>query len=190
VILYATYTSTNGTLIFGTPVVVVSCPVGDALTRIELVPSEISVSLGESVVPAVWGVYANGARGRLYVVPRAAFSSSNSKIIEVAANGLLLATGTGTATITASYGGLLAQATYFVRPTAGEPLLTAKVSTNGVFEMCVQGLPAKSYTIELSTNLSGWQTITNVASPSGQSRFDWVIGTNFRQHFFRAVELP
>src|SRR5713101_2663016 len=118
VVLYAGYVSTNGNLIYGNPAVVVSHPSGQALDRIEIVPSATILSVGDRIAPEIWGVYTNGLRNLLYigVGEPAVFSSLNQGIVGMDTNGVITANALGSATVTASYRGLSAQAVIAVLP--------------------------------------------------------------------------
>jgi hypothetical protein len=65
-----------------------------------------------------------------------------------------------------------------------QPLLSP---TNGNFALNVQGLFGRSMTLEISTDLTNWQTLTNLTSTNAVIYFeDWGV-TNSRSRFYRAV---
>jgi hypothetical protein len=65
-----------------------------------------------------------------------------------------------------------------------QPLLSP---TNGNFALNVQGLFGRSVTLEVSTNLTNWQTLTNLTSTNAVIYFeDWGV-TNSKSRFYRAL---
>jgi len=65
-----------------------------------------------------------------------------------------------------------------------QPLLSP---TNGDFALNIQGLFGRSVTLEVSTNLTSWQTLTNLTSTNAVIHFeDWGV-TNSGSRFYRAV---
>jgi hypothetical protein len=65
-----------------------------------------------------------------------------------------------------------------------QPLLSP---TNGTFALNIQGLFGRSATLEISTNLTIWQTLTNLTGTNATIYFeDWAT-TNLNQRFYRAV---
>jgi hypothetical protein len=65
-----------------------------------------------------------------------------------------------------------------------QPLLSP---TNGSFALNIQGLFGRSVTLEVSTNLTSWQTLTNLASTNAVIYFQDSGATNSRSRFYRAV---
>ena len=108
VVLYAGYSSTNGTLIFALPRLVTSNPIGTTLIGIQLILSPATMPVGATVIPEVWGIYDNGAVSRIFIptenVP--VFSSSNPGCVLVDSNGLVHASAVGSSTISVTYQGL------------------------------------------------------------------------------------
>jgi hypothetical protein len=65
-----------------------------------------------------------------------------------------------------------------------QPLLSP---TNGNFALNIQGLFGRTVTLEVSTNLTSWQTLTNLTSTNAVIYFeDWGV-TNSGSRFYRAV---
>ena len=65
-----------------------------------------------------------------------------------------------------------------------QPLLSP---TNGNYALNIQGLFGRSVTLEVSTDLTNWQTLTNLTSTNAVIYFeDWGV-TNSGSRFYRAV---
>ena len=65
-----------------------------------------------------------------------------------------------------------------------QPLLSP---TNGNFTLNIQGLFGRSVTLEVSTDLTNWQTLTNLTSTNAVIYFeDWGV-TNSGSRFYRAL---
>jgi len=116
VVLYLSYSSTTGHLIFGTPVVVVSIPPGQNLTGIELRPNQIIASVGDAIDLEIWGRYDNGSTSQLFVqATNSSFLSSNVNVASVdSGTGRLRAAGPGEATVTATHAGFTGHTTVYV----------------------------------------------------------------------------
>ena len=189
VVLYASYTSTNGNVVFAHPVLVVSRPVGGTLTNIAIMPSALAMGVGAAVEPEIWGMYSSGVQSRLYIpINQAAqFSSSNTNVAQIAPDGLVTATGLGVTTLTASFNNFTNHSFISVLPSGGQPLLRSPSlqGTDFVFELL--GQPGGNYRIDASTNLTTWSTLTNVITTNGLWQFINPLGTNATQRFFRAV---
>ena len=134
VVLYASYVSTNGTLVFAQPVVVVSRPPGASLTGIQLVPSEIALSVGDKLPLEVWGVYNNGARSLLFVPPDqpATYASSDTNIVGVDTQGTVTLKTNGSATMSVSFRGFAAQAVVSTLPAFVPPTPPIAVNDGGI----------------------------------------------------------
>ena len=65
-----------------------------------------------------------------------------------------------------------------------QPLLSP---TNGNFALNVQGLFGRSVALEVSTNLTSWQTLTNLTSTNAVIYFEDLGVTNSGSRFYRAV---
>jgi Fibronectin type III domain len=65
--------------------------------------------------------------------------------------------------------------------------LTSAGQTNGQFSFVVSGMAGYPYTVEASTNLVDWVTVTNSVSPFTFTTTDM---SQFNQEFFRAVYFP
>ena len=55
VVLYLSYNSTTGHLVVGRPVLVASIPPSANLTGIELHPTQITATVGDTINPGIWG---------------------------------------------------------------------------------------------------------------------------------------
>jgi uncharacterized repeat protein (TIGR03803 family) len=136
VVLFAWYASTNGTLVSGNPVLVVSRPASDGLDRIYMLPSSATLSPGDSLIPEVWGVFTNGQIRQLFISPAgAAYSCSNPSVATVDSSGRVRVENFGSATVSVVYRGKTASLSittiepvglpqtryYFSGPDGGEP---------------------------------------------------------------------
>ena len=65
-----------------------------------------------------------------------------------------------------------------------QPLLSP---TNGNFALNIQGLFGRSVTLEVSTDLTNWQTLTNLTSTNAVIYFEDSGVTNSGSRFYRAV---
>jgi len=188
VVLYASYTSTNGNLIFSKPVIVVSHPAGTTLSGIDLVPSAITLSIGDVIEAEIWGLYTNGARSQLFIPldQPAVFSSSNPNTVGVDTNGAIVARALGSATVTALFRGFSAQAVIGVLPPTGRPVLESpKFRTNGVFELNFVAEPWKYFGVQTSTNLVDWIYLDFVFSTDIRNQFIDPAATNIDRRFYR-----
>jgi uncharacterized repeat protein (TIGR03803 family) len=86
-------------------------------------------------------------------------------------------------------GGDLGFGTIFVlRPRA--PFLSlAAVQPNGQFRFTLIGSPGYSYTIQASTDLQSWTSLTNFVSATGTNQFGDAEAPSFKWRFYRAVTL-
>lgn len=112
VVLYSSYYSTNNKLVYSEPTLVASNPLGSSLTSIELRPASFVLLPGETQQLEVWGTYDSATTGQFFL-PAAGngefeFSSSNSSVMTVDGNGLLIAQAEGVASVTVSHNGLTA----------------------------------------------------------------------------------
>ena len=60
-------------------------------------------------------------------------------------------------------------------------------TTNGGFQFRLSGLFGESYSLQASTNLTTWQTLTNIVNTNGNTLFLDTAATNFPRRFYRAV---
>lgn len=118
VVLYASYNSTAGKLVYAQPVVVISRPAGAVMSGISLVPAQATLVIGDAAVPEVWAHYTNGAKSRLYILPGVplVLASSSPGVVSVGQDMVLRAQSAGASTITAAYRGFTANATLTVNP--------------------------------------------------------------------------
>ncbi len=59
--------------------------------------------------------------------------------------------------------------------------------TNGAFALNIQGLFGRNARLEISTNLTSWQTLTNLTGTNATIYFEDRTTTNFDRRFYRAV---
>ncbi|MEK7676816.1 MAG: Ig-like domain-containing protein [Verrucomicrobiota bacterium] len=59
--------------------------------------------------------------------------------------------------------------------------------TNGLFQFRLSGLFGESYSVQASTNLTSWQTLTNIINTNANSLFLDTAATSFPRRFYRAV---
>jgi len=59
--------------------------------------------------------------------------------------------------------------------------------TNGLFQFRLNGLFGESYSLQASTNLTAWQTLTNIINTNANTLFLDTAATNFPHRFYRAV---
>ena len=125
VVLYASYNSTNGTLVLGKPKLVVSIPAGTTLASLDLLPSGVTLLLSNSLALEVWATYTNGASSQLFVDgnPQFVFSSLTPAVLSVDTNGVVAGIGTGTGTVQVAYQGVTTQTTLRV---IAPPLVSAQ----------------------------------------------------------------
>ena len=117
VVLNANYLSTNGALICGIPVVVLTNAPGN-LTNIFVNPPSLNPVVGESDPFEVWGEYDSGSIVQLFIgaASGAVWSSSNPSVYQVDTNGVGLAVSNGTATVSVTYSDYIGLATLTVEP--------------------------------------------------------------------------
>jgi sugar lactone lactonase YvrE len=118
------------------------------------------------------------------------FSASGSATLS---GNILILTGWGTVTVTASQAGnnTYAAATnviqsFFVVP-PNNTLVSPQRLPNGGFQMGLYGLTSSNYTIKSSTNLISWQTFTNFTGSNALFYFNDPAATNFKQRFYRVT---
>src|SRR5207248_2440775 len=130
VVLYAFYISGSGKIVIAKPVLVTSRPAGNALTRIESIPSSLNLSVGDATGLKLWQHFDNDQSSRLYpsqtMPPH--FTSSNEAAATVNAAGLVFALDQGTATIGCDYAGFHAETDVTVTDT-GAPRTLHNLST-------------------------------------------------------------
>jgi subtilisin family serine protease len=77
-----------------------------------------------------------------------------------------------------------------VSPSAGRPVLTAQPPGAGNFFFRVNGTPGSAFSLQTSTNLKTWQSVTtNQLPPSGELSFYDPIG-NTAAKYYRAILIP
>jgi len=92
---------------------------------------------------------------------------------------------------TTAYGGSNAQGTVF-RMTAVAPPFVISIAplTGGSFHIEFNGVAGVTYRLDVSTNLSNWDTLGTVLNESGPVQFLDANETKASQRFYRAVWLP
>ena len=70
VVLQAAYLTTNSTVVYAMPAVVLDRPVGTNMVGIMIDPSEVTLSPGDSVQPVLWGVFDNGQTSETLLASR------------------------------------------------------------------------------------------------------------------------
>jgi pimeloyl-ACP methyl ester carboxylesterase len=131
VVVYGNYFSTNGRLVFGTPMVAASRPVGANLIGISVEPSSATVSVGDHFALQIWGNYDNGQRAVLYepVGDAGIYTSSNPSVISVGTDNRLSADSLGTATVGVTFRGFTAKSLVVVTDPLASRL--ANIATRG-----------------------------------------------------------
>ncbi len=191
VVLLAEYMTTNGDLVFVTPVVAASVPtsLGASMTNIGLNPPAISLAVGDSSPTQIVANNSDGTQTYLYTAPgQVAYFSSNPQIASVDTNGTITMNSFGTATILASYAGMTAQ-TLVSSPPPSIGNLSGAGSPNGAFQLSFTGTLGTTNLIEASTNLINWVPIGTLYNSNGFVQFLDLASTNFSKRFYR-VEIP
>ena len=165
VVIYASYASTNGSFVMANPVVVDSQPLSPVY-GLDLQPSFITLSPGDSKSTSLFGLYTNGFEMIFYVTNGlVSYTSSDPAVASVDRFGSIFVHSYGFATITASYGGFSAQS--FV--TTVPPSVSALRATaqNGYVQLSFAASIGSTWTLETSTNLSDWLPDTTLVSTNG-----------------------
>ncbi len=117
VVLYASYLSSSGSLIFGMPILVVSRPLGVPQIGIAMMPNAITVKQGQVIFPEIFATYEGGVTKREFVPPDTVIDavSSDESVLAVNTNGMeITAIAPGAATLTVNYQGYTAQVSVVV----------------------------------------------------------------------------
>jgi pimeloyl-ACP methyl ester carboxylesterase len=185
VVLYATYAATNGILVFATPVVVVSNPVGTTLNGIELNPQSAALSPGDTLNTSIWGNYTSGMQSQLFIPDgQVQYTSSNPNIASVDSSGTITMNAFGTATVFANYNGFTAQ----VNISSTMPSISyfsGIGNTNRTFQLSFWGTVGTTNVIEASTNLINWVPIATLYNTNGFLQFLDVTASNYPIRFYR-----
>src|ERR1039457_1604664 len=162
VVLYASYSSTNNTLIVAQPRLVTSRPGGTVMNSIYMAPSSTTLSIGDSVSPDMWATYTNGLQRQLYIpIGQIAYTSSNTNIAAVDYAGTITLKSFGDATVTASYNGFTASiAISSVIPSISN--LTGYMTANGFFQLSYMGSYMMTNVIQASTDLRDWVSLSTL----------------------------
>ncbi len=193
VVLYASYLSTNQTLVFPNGVVALERSVGTSLVGILLKPSDPILAEGESVEPTIWGVFDNGMISQLFVSPESPLllTSSDNFIVSVNSNTEAKLLRPGTATITATYENFSNQTTFTVLGPVTEPKLSAvRDLADGTVLVTLSGSAGRRHIIESSGDLLNWEPLsTNTLTSNGVFRFNAPTKPSVAQ-FYRASLRP
>jgi hypothetical protein len=195
VVLYANYTSTNGTLVFAKPIVVVDKPVGASVVAIEVRPSVVALSIGDPIDLTIWRVHNNGLRAQMFIPfgSPPTFASSDPNVVTIETNNVVRLLSPGNATLTASFSGFTNQTVITVLGHIVEPSLVASaVSSNGQFLATIVGSANRQHVVEVSSNLTSWTAwSTNVLDTNGRFQFIDASGSgNSPSRFYRATLAP
>jgi len=76
---------------------------------------------------------------------------------------------------------------FLVAPMPAPLLSLASSQPNGQFRFTLLGEPGRTYTIQASTNLVTWTTLTNFVSTTGTNQFADATASNLSQRFYRAL---
>lgn len=186
VVLYASYVATNGTLVFASPVVVVSYAPGTTLNGIELTPPAATLSVGDALSTSIWGDYTNGTRCLLYIpTGQVNYSSSNTNVAVVDTNGTITLNSRGTATINASYQGFMAQTIISSAPKIIGNLY-GTITTNGAYQLLLYSSVGTTNIIQVSTNLRTWSTLATIYSTNGVIEFQ--DNAKMQMRFYRVKQ--
>lgn len=193
VVLYVNYPSENGSVVTTPPLVILSRPVGEQLMKLELV-LPATMDRGTTAIPKVWGHYFNGTRSRIFN-GKVELISSEETTLQVSSAGWAFANSPGASTVTAKYSGLEATSLVTVTDPASEnfdtdgPRLAAVQIVPGGIRIAVQGLSAKRYSIQKSTDLRVWvDVIASIADSAGRVEHSEPAGLT--SAYYRAVEVP
>ena len=171
VVLYGYFYSEDGKVLYAKPQVVYSNPPGERIVSIECIPSDLTMTAGDTIAPELWATYENGVKSRLFVgmdTPLT-FRSSDARIMGV--NGHELeALKDGSAVITAEYKGLRTTLQYTVGNDDSGVML---------FSRGEDGLTLVfAGTLQESTDLKTWKTL-DAESP-------YTVQTINRQKYYRS----
>lgn len=150
VVLYASYLSATGKLIFGQPLSVVSIPTTSPMTGLELSSAAYEIPVSGTYLVEAYGIHANGTRSPLFFAAGAApFTSSAPAIATVGSDGVLRGLAPGQAQVTITTRGFTASLAVTVT-SAPVPVILAhpqgcSVTSGATVELNVQadggGLP-------------------------------------------------
>jgi hypothetical protein len=187
VVLYASYSSSNNVLIASQPMLVVSKPPGTVMDAIQLVPSSITLSIGDSMHPTIWAHYTNGMKCRVYIpIGQASFASSDTNVVSVGSDGTITLCSFGNAIISASYKGFTTQmAISSVVPEVRN--LTGSVATNGIFQLSYMGTYMMTNMIQASTDLSNWVPLVTLRNTNGFVQYTDSESSTLQRRFYRVL---
>jgi pimeloyl-ACP methyl ester carboxylesterase len=192
VVLYANYSSLNGTVVFAVPVLVVSHAPGMELTSLEVVPSGIRLGPGDKIDLELWGTYDNSVRSLLFTLSDNNFriSSSNPSVLQVNTNGTLTAVSNGVATVTANYRGLSAEAVFSVcNPLTVAPpeFVSSTLLPDGRIQVQIIATPGCTYLFQRSDDLKTWKPGSRITATNDLITFSGTIDSQITARFFRLV---
>jgi pimeloyl-ACP methyl ester carboxylesterase len=186
VVIYAAYSTTNGTFVAGAPVPVVS-HLPSTLLNIDLQPNAIGLSPGDSASTQVWGVYSNNLEVPLFLTNgQASYVSSDTNVATVDALGTISIQTLGATVVTASYEGYSANT--FVSttpPVVGD--LSISTTQNGTMQIAVVSSPGTTNILEASTNLITWVPIATQISSNWLVTFLDNSASTYPVRFYRLI---
>ena len=125
------------------------------------------MSVGNVLPTSIWGDYTNGTRCLLYVpAGQASYSSSNTNVATASTDGTITLNALGTATVTASYQGFMAQTVVSSLPTIIGNLY-GSIATNGAYQLNLFSSAGTTNIVQASTNLINWSTLATIYSTNG-----------------------
>jgi hypothetical protein len=172
--------------VFANPLVVASYPPGTTLNGIELTPVSATMSVGDVLPTSIWGDYTNGTRSLLYVPGgQASYSSSNTNVATVSTNGTITLNSLGTATVTASCQGFMAQTIVSSAPTIIGNLY-GSITTNGAYQLSLYSSTGTTNIVQTSTNLINWSVLATIYSTNGLIQFQ--DNAKMKMRFYRVQQ--
>jgi hypothetical protein len=195
VVLTATYTANNNTVVTTQPLVVISqTPAGATLTGIQVLPANIALPPGSIVSPQVVANYSDGSSSLRYVTAGAfVVTSSQPSVVSVSdpLNWQFSAIGAAKVTLTWSGFSAVSQLTVFDPSGNTPPMLSLANAGNGQLTFSWPGFTT-SYQLESSTNLTdtnAWQPVVTTPVSAGGQSFVTLSATNGQQ-FYRLQLMP
>jgi sulfatase modifying factor 1 len=189
VVIYAAYFATNGTYIVGNPVPVVS-HLPSALLNIDLQPSTIALSPGDSTATQLWGVYTNNLEVLLFLTNgQASYVSSMPNVATVDDFGTISIQALGTTVVTATYAGYSANTIVSTfPPVVGN--LSISTTPNGIMQLAGVISPGTTNILEASTDLTTWVPLATLISTNKLVTLLDNAATNYSARFYRLILVP
>ncbi|MBA3571100.1 MAG: Ig-like domain-containing protein [Pyrinomonadaceae bacterium] len=132
VVLYSQYTSQQGVLVLGDPLLVLSRPPGEGPLGIDIGQSSFIMNVGDTIPIELYADYSNDVRMLQYVAAddTVELTSSNPSVVTVDPTRIVMfGQAPGSATITASFHGFTTQASVTVNPLVPPPPRLLNIST-------------------------------------------------------------